>query len=268
MRVTWVHPSWRDLVIEALVRDPDERRRFLSHCGPDGAALALSSAGGAWGRRTRPLLRGDGDWDALGDRLHRLCPELDEPDAVGLVNALAELEQEDEAMALAELVLARLGWAGHAVAVDALYAWAAVAERFDLPVDPTSVSKTWFALEPSDVPATPAELERFADWLRLAELLADHDYSLLASFGFPDGHETLLRAFADQLPPDEPVLERERRLESLARIAILEPGLTSRVMTATISLGFEAEPRATQLESVSEAAPATGFPIERVLSDL
>ena len=32
MRVSWVHPSWRDLVIESLAADPVERRRFLSRC--------------------------------------------------------------------------------------------------------------------------------------------------------------------------------------------------------------------------------------------
>ena len=57
MRVDWVHPSWRDLVIESLADDAAARRHFLARCGVDGAALALSGGGGAAGERERPLLR-------------------------------------------------------------------------------------------------------------------------------------------------------------------------------------------------------------------
>ena len=73
MRVDWVHPSWRDLVIEELAEDAETRRHFLARCGVDGAAIALSGSGGAEGARERPLLREDADWDALGDGLYSLC---------------------------------------------------------------------------------------------------------------------------------------------------------------------------------------------------
>jgi hypothetical protein len=49
--VTWVHPSWRDLVIEEVAATPGSRRDFLHRCGIDGALLALSTAGGAGGER-------------------------------------------------------------------------------------------------------------------------------------------------------------------------------------------------------------------------
>ena len=69
--IGWVHPSWRDLVIDELREDPDARRRFLSVSAIDGVTLAVSAAGGSTGERTLPLLLDDADWDALGDRLHR-----------------------------------------------------------------------------------------------------------------------------------------------------------------------------------------------------
>ena len=63
--VTWVHPSWRDLVIDELAADPAARRSFLRHCSLDGLLLALSHAGGLDGhalaaaaRRRRRLGRG------------------------------------------------------------------------------------------------------------------------------------------------------------------------------------------------------------------
>ena len=77
MRVAWVHPTWRDLVIERLASDAALRRHFLGHCGPHGVVLALSTAGGAEGERPLPLIAGDEDWDALGDRIYALVPELE-----------------------------------------------------------------------------------------------------------------------------------------------------------------------------------------------
>jgi hypothetical protein len=57
----WGHPTWRDLVIEAVMDDSATRRHFLTHCSFVGLGLAASSAGGT-GTRERPFLRTDKDW--------------------------------------------------------------------------------------------------------------------------------------------------------------------------------------------------------------
>ena len=168
-----MHPSWRDLVIEELASDATERRRFLSRCGVDGAAVALAPRGGAEGERARPLLRDDADWDALGDGLHHACADLDEAEAVRLLDVIADAGEDAETRALAELVLRRLGWSGKAVSVDAIGAWAAVSKWLDPRPTPPAVAMTWLELEPHQAPETPEEIERMADWLRLAELLTE-----------------------------------------------------------------------------------------------
>ena len=86
--VTWVHPSWRDVAIEALAEDAGERQRFLHACEVDGLALALSVAGGAAGERSLPLLREDADWDALGDRMHDVLRYGRDEDVVRLLDVL------------------------------------------------------------------------------------------------------------------------------------------------------------------------------------
>jgi hypothetical protein len=264
MRVDWVHPSWRDVVIDALAEDPGERRRFLRACGVDGAVLALSSGGGAAGERERPLLQDDADWDALADGLHYLCgPEIDEPEALRLLHALADAERDPEVEALSRLVLKRLGWSGKAVSVDAIGAWAAVSARLDPRPDPPAVAMTWLALEPSHAPATPEELERMADWLRLAELLTERTPELIEGLGFPQRYEQVLEAFTSSTPPDEPPIERELRIESLARLASLDEALSGPAMNESLALTFEVA------EAIPDELPATnGFPIERVLRDL
>jgi hypothetical protein len=109
-RLTWVHPSWRDLVIADLAADGERRRAFLHGCGVQGMMLALSVGGGVRGERSLPLLVEDADWDAAGDRIHRLAHELGEDDLDSLRRALqvafdgTDPPQADEVLALAELV--------------------------------------------------------------------------------------------------------------------------------------------------------------------
>jgi len=61
---SWVHPSWRDLVIEYLSASTQERRDFLAQSSIYGIMLAISG-GGATGRRAFPLLLEPEDWAAL-----------------------------------------------------------------------------------------------------------------------------------------------------------------------------------------------------------
>ena len=102
-----------------------------------------------------------------------------------------------------------------------------------------------------------------ADWLRLAELLTERAPELIEGLGFPHRYEEVLEAFATGTPPDEPVLERELRIESLARLASLDEALSGPALNESLALTFEVA------EAVPDELPATnGFPIERVLRDL
>ena len=96
--ITWVHPSWRDLVIDRLASDPEERQSFLASCSVEGVLLALSRGGGRTGERIRPLLQDDSDWDALHARLLEIVPELADPDLIRLFAAFEDgLRIEHEA---------------------------------------------------------------------------------------------------------------------------------------------------------------------------
>lgn len=93
--VGWVHPSWRDLVIDELRQGATARQRFLDACGLHGATLALSQAGGIAGEGTLPLLVHDGDWDRLGDRLTALVGQLEEQELTQLLLTLHSLRAVD-----------------------------------------------------------------------------------------------------------------------------------------------------------------------------
>jgi hypothetical protein len=267
MRVTWVHPSWRDLVISELARDDELRRRFLRHCGVDGAALALSSGGGSDGDRVRPLLTEDADWDALGDNLHHACSELAAGDAVRLLGVLGEAIDGVEADALSAMVLERLEqrWSGQVVSVDALEAWTAAAGKL---APSATVAATWLELDPPGAPRTPVELERFADWLRLAELISLHDHDLLDSLGFPDRCGDVLDAFIAEPALTEPPVERELRVDALARLARLDPSRADDALELVPVLDLSASiVQQFELPDLTRP-PSGGFAVDRVLNDL
>jgi hypothetical protein len=61
----WMHPSWRDMVIEFLVERKEARENFLRKCGVHGLLLALSTGGGKHGLRKFPLLIEPSDWSVF-----------------------------------------------------------------------------------------------------------------------------------------------------------------------------------------------------------
>jgi hypothetical protein len=206
MRVTWVHPTWRDLVIERLAGDAGLRRHFLARCGPHGAMLALSTAGGSHGERVLPLIADDGDWDALGDRIYALLPELDHTELAAVLRAIQSVVQivipdwmaVREARGLARMTLERTAslWrtAGAPVLLDCVDAWLSLSDGLDPPVWPDFLGPTWAELLPRGAPDPEdlAEVQRFADWVTLCELLGEFSRELLEQLGFGPEHDALI----------------------------------------------------------------------------
>jgi hypothetical protein len=210
--VTWVHPSWRDLVIDDLASDGDARRRFLGHCSIDGVLLALSTAGGAVGERNLPLLLEDGDWDALTGRVSELLLELDDPQIARLLASLeaagrafvrrrAGDDPAREVQALARYVLEHVAqrWArnNETIPLGLLEAWFTLAAQTPRAPDPPDVARTWSDLAPVariDLHSRPS-LVRFDDWLRLVAILLRWDPKAFAALNHGEQDE-LVAAFA------------------------------------------------------------------------
>ena len=66
--VEWIHPSYRDLVIEQLRDGGSLRSEFLNRMNVAGVKLALSEAGGATGKLKFPLVSSTIEWDTLRER--------------------------------------------------------------------------------------------------------------------------------------------------------------------------------------------------------
>ncbi len=209
MRVAWVHPTWRDLVIERLARDAGLWLHFLTRCGPHGVGLALSPAGAAPGERALPLIAGDRDWDALGDRIYTLLPELDHAELAAVLRAILGAAQTatpngmaaGEARVLARMALERTAalWAaaGTPVLLDCVDAWLSLSAHLDPPVSPDFLGPTWAELLPAGLPDPDdlSEVQRFTDWVTLSELLGEFSHEALEQLGFTGAHDALIQRY-------------------------------------------------------------------------
>lgn len=292
MRVQWVHPSWRDLVIDHLAADEEARAHFLSCCSAHGVLLALSSGGGTQGERQLPLLAGDADWDTLTDRVHHLAPELSviELQAVldDLARAIATVEEpmtRVEALALARTLLKRLAqlWDASAapLSLPALEAWLTLASA--LPDDPPrpappALGRTWSTLLPRRASGLGDrdELEQLVDWLTLAVLLAEHSRDDLRALRLDD-HVHVVISFLNAVDRDlgqlDPACEDHVR-RALDLILALGPELSSlpsgffgRLHDIRAAVGA-ATPRAVSPPPLDEQPGWRHFDVGRVLEDL
>jgi hypothetical protein len=263
--VTWVHPSWRDLVIDQLLEDRTARESFLRSSSFDGVLLALSTAGGPTGERLLPLLRDDRDWDAVGDRLAQLIPTLDHPDLTRLFIALDEAgaatvddERGGELRYLVEGALSSVArrWSGERapIAVGVLHWWLRLASSLPDPTPMPELMTTWIDLAPTasvDVRAHE-EIVRFDDWTTLCELLAAHAAETLAAFGFPDHQRDVVEAFVSAAEAADPAAlaraERELLAATVRRLARL--GATDVLRAGDVAMRLLAVPEEPELPEV------------------
>jgi hypothetical protein len=72
----WIHPSYRDLVIDELAADPELRTQFLKRASLEGVKLAVSDTGGQEGLRRLPLMVSAESWEILEERALAIVREL------------------------------------------------------------------------------------------------------------------------------------------------------------------------------------------------
>ena len=203
-RVDWIHPSYRDVVIDQLAADPGMQLSFVENSGLPGIKLALSEAGGAKGNRRFPLLSAPGSWDAL----RRSCTAVAKGDAdwagVELCETLhhafltaPDAKSKDEVLATIKSVLplVREGWDERRVALGsyALSAYcnlsALVSPLPPLPnLLPSIEAKHARLLEALDGAEGHYELDQTAvsEWVDLIEIVRENEPRVLRQLGFPE----------------------------------------------------------------------------------
>ncbi|HUJ08824.1 MAG TPA: hypothetical protein VL171_02255 [Verrucomicrobiae bacterium] len=225
----WMHPSWRDLVIEHLQSSRADRRRFLSRCGVQGILLALSSAGGGTGVRETPLLVEDADWKTFEGTIIALLNASRNESEVRMVlgaihgAALRKCKVEElrflrvpsplREMAIKSLETLRAKWNGESQIIGT----STLAEYYNISVRVTplpgmpNLQPTWdYRL---------AEVEKFTGkgdssavldklsnalwrWFDLIEVVESSEPRFLRQMGFPELYLNTVREYLDRLEED------------------------------------------------------------------
>lgn len=95
--VNWIHPSYRDLIIDELARELPLQIKFLEKASLAGIKLALSVAGGGSGVRTFPLMGHKECWHSLQVRSLELAQSWDKIDEILEVLVKASSNKEIKA---------------------------------------------------------------------------------------------------------------------------------------------------------------------------
>lgn len=99
VKVDWIHPSCRDLAIDKLSANNQDRKHFLRNTTVNGLVLALSIGGGPTGVRSFPLTRDDEDWGFTAELMVRcLAANISVAKELLAAHDSAMTEELDEAM--------------------------------------------------------------------------------------------------------------------------------------------------------------------------
>jgi hypothetical protein len=259
--VKWIHPSYRDLVIDELALDRGLRSRFLEAANLEGIKLCVSQAGGIEGGRRLPLLVTDHDWQLLRQRCLSLIAESDSEGAVSVISILRSAtvdlhgHDHDEMStvlgACYDALKSRWDTSGVAVKQELL------SELFDagvlvdpLPVAP-KLGPSWISalsvlrqdLKTSVAGSVAIDADAVEEWCLLAKLLFDNEPRFLRQVSFPKafiGDITQLlstiesEAESDIVPEDAEDIWAEadrmsKLVKSLGALASCVPELRERI---------------------------------------
>jgi hypothetical protein len=278
--VRWVHPSWRDLVIDELATVDDLRTRFLTHCDLEGVLLAISSGGGSEGTRAFPLLRSDADWDTLGDRVWRLVQDLDDHDLSRLLWALSDASdvapteaqgREVDHLGAAALQAVGRRYHGLSAPIQVIEPWLELAYCVENGPEPP-YEATWIELLPSP-PLSSEDLGQVQDWVLLAGLLLRYAPRRLARLGFPDGCEEAISGVLElgkelrgQPGHDADAVARVAKRLRVVLDGVDRPQRAAEALELVADLDYVEWPDPTAGVSVPPADP--DMTVARILNDL
>jgi len=173
--VDWIHPSYRDLVIDELIQNADLRNTFLRRASLVGVKLAVSDTGGQYGNRRLPFIRSAESWDVLQER----CLSLVKADAGDrevletLANAASQSASPEQASKWARMTAlvckaVREKWDTQGRLLDAADIEAFAKARSHAEPKPTmpNLRQTWDTLD-----------ARFRESVRVAKDDGELDYS-------------------------------------------------------------------------------------------
>lgn len=240
----WVHPSYRDLVIEELSSDSAFRMSFLRTCSADGLKLAVSDSGGAAGERCLPLMVEAEAWKALQQRAVELIRDASTEESCEILTCVAtavKSAKDDQANQRLSSLLAiacetaREKWDEECtllVGTQVLAYGHATTQLSNLPKMP-DLRESWNHAdrqlddELRRQPDDHLDANRLEAWIQLVTAIARTEPRLIAKQKFPEEYRAKIRALLTRIHNEctlrdyddlEDVRAEAERLSTLAAV--------------------------------------------------
>jgi hypothetical protein len=206
-RISWVHPSYRDLVIDFVSKDRPMRLQYLKKGGLPAIALALSQEGGATGQRLFPLLRDAESWMALEEAAASSILAEDAPieDILAIFNSALSGNSSDrdrlESTASVVCETTRQQWDNNGGEIDVgeLKQFYLLTELASRQVSSPDLTNTWEGywgrtrdLLYEDPDSMFHEPETFERWAELLDVLQENEPRYLRRTGFPTASDDIV----------------------------------------------------------------------------
>lgn len=242
--IEWMHPSYRDLVIEELLRDRALLVNFLKTMAWQGVKLAISDSGGARGERVFPLLPDPETWALLDERCIQLAGTENSIRILDILRSLTSAVRQTKNKTysdglrrvigrMCDITCRRWNEEGEALwwYVLKTYCEASVMVR-PLPPIP-DLTNSWKVAHEDAL----AEIEKaeggqsldptpLRDWAKMAEVINEYEPRFLKQAGFPEGFKeqihSLINCAKSQVGweidegSQSEMIEEAERLESIA----------------------------------------------------
>jgi hypothetical protein len=226
--VEWIHPSYRDLIIEQLHGGGTLKSAFLKGMNLAGIKLALSDSGGPSGKLRFPLISSAKDWDTLQHRTLEVARSSNVMDQTALLTVLiAALDSSvgPERSTLLKILtatcqLVRQQWDSTQAKLDAsaIRAYAAASERAS-PMEPMPSLEKSFQEALQNLIAEAAdhdsdflfEYSALDEFLAVVEEIRKSEPRLLRRINFPEGLKEVFEAVLARVDEE---LESDRSYES------------------------------------------------------
>jgi hypothetical protein len=209
-RISWMHPSYRDLVIEELIEDRELRLLFLSTTGLEGIKLALSVRSEENDEKFPSLVTEETSKSAINARILDIAEKAFEYQTKLLleilIDAINELDKKqiwllETLMDVIHIINKK--WGNGKLSVSTLELFCEASELIQ-PLPPLpNFEPTWHSLKneiliqfDEDKLLEPYSIQ---EWIDLIELIMKNEPRFLRQVGFPPKYLELAKLILDHL---------------------------------------------------------------------
>jgi hypothetical protein len=271
-RADWIHPSYRDLVIDELVASYELRMHFFRRASLEGVKIAVSDTGGQKGERQLPFMLSSESWDVLQERCLAIVSglQMDRVLLEVLSSAAARASVTHLAARWNKLLTAicqaiRMKWNSTEKLISAgdLAAFRNTIQLANCDCPLPDLNRSWVSLEDafrdsiSDYSSgDDFDFEPFDDLTEFATELDLAEPGFLAKRGFPDDFENEIVAVVDaahETMTDPDFSDDPEQLRESAKTLSQVSAALERVTTLSDILSLDAYGKSKELEHGASA---------------